>query len=601
MSYYNKGPLSDWRLRSNGLHKSSSQPKYYLSPELNKYSDVYLPLIRHHQQAENFANQINKRNKIKDEILYSKYKFLKNRGLNNNNNISRNIFKDSWKDFFKRKEREKMRKKLYKIIKDENYSSSEESENANEIFRNGMNRLPSKIEDKIKLKQYLPAKKDLYKLMRKVNDNISEKVDLNNYVLSKNIHNLEYGYDNLRDLLVNKINKIERKQEEDFDDLRRYFIRRAKREKHKYDNNSFMKNGENYINRNNINPENYYNSKMNENIEKLQSYEIAKKIKNIPNLLDNMIYNLEGIRQYRKEQKNDFLMNFRGNINKNLDYYDPLYDDIDNELNNNFNIYDYYDKYNYDNIFNNNNYNNYNDYKLSRNELFTPNYSDIFYKKEPKTEIKKNIRKNLLTKSRLSIDSLKKNLKPLSHQLTKNKKDDDDGNITGRDLMKIYEQRDINKKMNNRYNNMVENNKSNNKDLNNLKENIYVNNNEKKEKEKKEEKKEEDDGIVVIDSSEDKKSGKSKKGKITENNNISANNKKEEVKQNEANNEPKEEQQKDENNADKNGEKEESEKPDNESNNFGDENSEKKDENGEDDDNDNGEDDDNENDNNEEK
>ena len=53
--------------------------------------------------------------------------------------------------------------------------------------------MPNKIEDKLKLKRYLPAKKDLAKLMRKVNENVNEKVDKNNYLLSKNIKNLENG------------------------------------------------------------------------------------------------------------------------------------------------------------------------------------------------------------------------------------------------------------------------------------------------------------------------------------------------------------------------------------------------------------------------
>ena len=35
MSYYGK---NDWRFRSNGLSKSSSQPNYLIPHELNKYN-----------------------------------------------------------------------------------------------------------------------------------------------------------------------------------------------------------------------------------------------------------------------------------------------------------------------------------------------------------------------------------------------------------------------------------------------------------------------------------------------------------------------------------------------------------------------------------
>ena len=82
MSYYGK---NDWRFRSNGLSKSSSQPNYLIPHELNKYNSNYLPLIRHHQQAEIFSNQINKSNRIKNEILNSKYKLFKERGIDNYN------------------------------------------------------------------------------------------------------------------------------------------------------------------------------------------------------------------------------------------------------------------------------------------------------------------------------------------------------------------------------------------------------------------------------------------------------------------------------------------------------------------------------------
>ena len=234
MSYYDRGNLFR---RSNGLNKSNSQPNYFIPNELKSYNDNYLPLIRLNQQAEIFSNKINRSNKIKNELLNSKYKFLQNRGINNYN---RNKYKDSWNDFFKRKEREKQRKKIYKILQDQPYNSSEEDANVDDIFKSNLNSMPNKIEDKLKLKRYLPAKKDLAKLMRKVNENVNEKVDKNNYLLSKNIKNLENGYDDLRNMIETKINKMERKQAENFYNLRKYFKWRNKREKDKFDNNNLF-------------------------------------------------------------------------------------------------------------------------------------------------------------------------------------------------------------------------------------------------------------------------------------------------------------------------------------------------------------------------
>ena len=500
MSYYGK---NDWRFRSNGLSKSSSQPNYLIPHELNKYNSNYLPLIRHHQQAQIFSNQINKSNRIKNEILNSKYKLFKERGIDNYN---RNKYKDSWSDFFKKKEREKERKKIYKIIQDKPFDSSEEEENANDIFRNGLNSMPTKIEEKIKLKQYLPAKKDLVKLMRKVNDNVNERVDKNSYLLSKNIRNLENGYDDLKEMIENKINRMERKQEEDFYDLRNYFKRRAKRENNKFSNNLLLENGQNILNGYDDNNNDYYKPNMKENIEKLQTYEIAKRIQNIPNLLDNMIENIENIREYRKEQKNDFLLNFNNNF-KNKYNDDPLYDELDEEIGGNNLRYN-----NYDNYYNNYNLDDYDseyDFDHSYMSRMTPKFPNAFMPFKPRTEFKRNARKDILSMSKTEIDKLRKNLKPLTYQQPKKKLDDNEDLLTGRELMEIYKERNSMPKIN--FNNKKISNKSNkiniqeNKMINKLRESeIVKNNNTINNKKDTQEKKDDSDDIVVIGSDNEK-------------------------------------------------------------------------------------------------
>ena len=507
MSYYGK---NDWRFRSNGLSKSSSQPNYLIPHELNKYNSNYLPLIRHHQQAEIFSNQINKSNRIKNEILNSKYKLFKERGIDNYN---RNKYKDSWSDFFKKKEREKERKKIYKIIQDKPFDSSEEEENANDIFRNGLNSMPTKIEEKIKLKQYLPAKKDLVKLMRKVNDNVNERVDKNSYLLSKNIRNLENGYDDLKEMIENKINRMERKQEEDFYDLRNYFKRRAKRENNKFSNNLLLENGQNILNGYDDNNNDYYKPNMKENIEKLQTYEIAKRIQNIPNLLDNMIENIENIREYRKEQKNDFLLNFNNNF-KNKYNDDPLYDELDEEIGGNNLRYN-----NYDNYYNNYNLDDYDseyDFDHSYMSRMTPKFPNAFMPLKPRTEFKRNARKDILSMSKTEIGKLRKNLKPLTYQQPKKKLDDNEDLLTGRELMEIYKERNSMPKIN--FNNKKNTNKSNkmniqeNKMINKLRESEIVknnnnnnnNNNSNSNKKDTQEKKDDSNDIVVIGSDNEK-------------------------------------------------------------------------------------------------
>ena len=426
--------MSSYKLnRSNGLSKSSSQPNYLIPYELNDYNKVYLPLIKINQQAEILSNKIDKTNRIKDEILASKYKLYNNRGINNNYNYYRNKFKDSWDNFYKRKEREKRRKRIYKIIKDEPYYISSEEENDDEIFRKGM---LNKIEDKIKLKQYLPAKRDLAKLMFRVNDNINERIDKNSYLLSKNIIELEKGYGELKDMIQNKINKLERKQEEDFYDLRLYFKRRAQREKDKFDNNKLiLENGNDVYQVNNNIEDNYnYKANMKDNIEKLQTYEITKRIQNIPNLFDNAIKNIERIRMQRKKEKNDFLLHISNQIN---DYNENIYEDIDDDLIGERQKYNNYNDYAY-------NLDNYNDSFMGYEDTFLTGSSQNYYinkYSKPRTDYKRNSKKDMLSMSKSNVLSLKKNLKPLSYQSQKKNKmnlNDNDDSLTASDLKEIY-------------------------------------------------------------------------------------------------------------------------------------------------------------------
>ena len=495
MSYYNR------YIRSNGLSKSSSQPNYLIPYELYDYNNIYLPLIKMNQQAEILSDKINKSNQIKDEILTSKYKLLYDRGINNN---SKNKFRDSWYNFFKRKERERKRKKIYKIIKDDPYISSEDDYNDDNIFRKDLNYLPNKIEDKIKLKQYLPAKRDLAKLMFRVNDNINERIDKNSYLLSKNIRNLENGYDELKNMINHKINKIEKKQEEDFYNLRQYFIRRAQRERTKFDNNQLILE--------------YEEPNMKDNIEKLQTYEISNKIQNIPYLFDNAIRNIEDIRNNRKQEKNNFLFNFANDINRY-----QIEDDFIGENSR------------YDSSF------GYNDNYLTRS---TPNFIGKYSHRKPRTDYGQ--KENSLSMSKSDISNLKKNLKPLSYQMPKYHRmnlDDAEDRLTGDDLKEIYKQRNSKK--------LSQKGKKSTSNTNiNIKENETFNKLSKKKSSKKDTNKSNkdnkdnsEDDIVVVDSDEDK--SKSQEKEIKEEKKEETKEEKKEEKKEEQKEETKEEQKED--------------------------------------------------------
>ena len=514
MSYYNR------YIRSNGLSKSSSQPNYLIPYELNDYNKIYLPLIKLNQQAEILSDKINKSNQIKDEILTSKYKLLYDRGINTN---SKNKFRDSWYNFFKRKERERKRKKIYKIIKDDPYISSEDDYNDDNIFRKDLNYLPNKIEDKIKLKQYLPAKRDLAKLMFRVNDNINERIDKNSYLLSKNIRILENGYEELKNMINHKINKIEKKQEEDFYNLRQYFIRRAQRERTKFDNNQLILE--------------YEEPNMKDNIEKLQTYEISNKIQNIPYIFDNAIRNIEDIRNNRKQEKNNFLFNFANDINRY-----QIEDDFIGE---------------------NSRYDSSLGYNVNFLTRSTPNFIEKYSHRKPRTDYGQ--KENSLSMSKSDISNLKKNLKPLSYQMPKYHRmnlDDAEDRLTADDLKEIYKQR--NSKILSKKGKKV----SSNSKIN-IKENETFNKLSKKKsskkdtnKSKKDNKDNSENDIVVVDSDEDKSKSQKKETKEEkkEEKNEETKEEKKEEKQEEQKEEQKEEAKEEQKEETKEEQKEESQK-----------------------------------------
>ena len=152
--------ISDYEIKSNGLYKSSSSPNY-----------INLPLINHNNNKTKMVGEdLDRRNKIKDETLMTKKKFLKYRGLPEY--YPEKDLNDSWDEFFKRREKEKQRKRMHNLLRGEHVLDTESDD---DIFRNLNKSLPNKIEDKIKLKQYLHIKNQLAQLMMNVNDNLQKK------------------------------------------------------------------------------------------------------------------------------------------------------------------------------------------------------------------------------------------------------------------------------------------------------------------------------------------------------------------------------------------------------------------------------------------
>ena len=231
MSYYYDNDLNNTILNrhSNYLNRSSSlpaisrypiayDPYYSINPNYNSiYTNSYaLPILNYSQQTKLLGDELDYRNQIKDETLDQKAKFLGYRGLPD---IDYDCFRNSWQDFHRRRQKEKNRKRLINIIRGDNYYDTKSD---NDIFRWLDNSMPSKIEDKIKIKQYLPLRKELAKLMIEASNRIQRKVDSNTYLVNQNIYYLEKDYNNLKKLIEKKMDRLEKKQKKDFAILNKY-------------------------------------------------------------------------------------------------------------------------------------------------------------------------------------------------------------------------------------------------------------------------------------------------------------------------------------------------------------------------------------------
>ena len=497
MSYIENGmSINNLNLHSNRLHKSSSSNLYKPSSNKNNLlynsSNIYpntknnslnLPLIYNYKPSRYIERELELRNQRKDETLLAKKKFFKHRGLQKSD-YPANDYNESWNNFFKRREKEKLKKKMYN-------NGDYNSESEDEIFRNFNHSIPSKLQDKIKLKEYLPIKKELAKLMVKINENMQKKVDNNSYLLNQNLNTLEQGYNELRMLVEEKMNRLELKQKQDFYNLNRYIEIRGMKNRnnsmdhlfaqnyyndyngnqlvHNYNNhfnnmnndfntmkhnNNFNNDYNDYNNYNDMNIGDYYYKK-----EKNENLELAEKIRNLPNLLDNMVNDLEDMKIKRKNQKLLFLRDLGKSINKELNRdrnHDNKYDINYKEEDDDYDEYENGDEVNdlkyYDykkDIYNkgNHRYDN-----LSFNQL-SDNYRYDFKNKPRTQDYDRQSRDSYLSMTKSSIQKLKKDLKPSAYQqfIHKRKYDkkynkDDNTFISGEELLKIYQEKNENKK-----------------------------------------------------------------------------------------------------------------------------------------------------------
>ena len=81
-------------------------------------------------------------------------------------------------------------------------------------------KIDKRINENLHSKIYKPIKNDLNNFMEEINYNIQKKMENDNHIVNSNINAVQNNYDEIRNILENKIDKMEQKQKMDFENLK---------------------------------------------------------------------------------------------------------------------------------------------------------------------------------------------------------------------------------------------------------------------------------------------------------------------------------------------------------------------------------------------
>ena len=158
--------------------------------------------------------------RIKGEILSSKYKFLNQRGL-----LKEDYIRDLDSDFEQLRNKHRYKIKEYnlknhhkhKLKLGNNYSKEKYDEIEKEIK---MRKKAKKFHKRLQNEVYTPFQKDYENYLNNVNLNIQQQLKNDNNLIRYDINEIENNYNEIRNLLDIKLNKIEKKQKTDFENLK---------------------------------------------------------------------------------------------------------------------------------------------------------------------------------------------------------------------------------------------------------------------------------------------------------------------------------------------------------------------------------------------
>ena len=245
-SYFQKG-------KKHRLNKSSSMPLFNSYKTSNKNRPFVNPDILKMQMMENRLKYLEKQRKEQDDQINTlmSYQMEQNRINDNNYNpnsllLTANNILPPIGYHLTRNNKENggghlsQPKNFYVIHKTDKAHRRERRlneykksiEELKELLEK--ERMKRRMSRKIRSKIYNPIKSDINYFMDKMNYNFQKKMQNDNQIMHENLNEVQNNYDEMKNLLENKMDKLELKQKMDFENLRNEILSSA-------NNNAFEK------------------------------------------------------------------------------------------------------------------------------------------------------------------------------------------------------------------------------------------------------------------------------------------------------------------------------------------------------------------------
>ena len=292
-----KVQMLEEKLRNLESRQINSVPT---NQSFNKNNNTNYPIIQNYTMPiqrpllllNNNQNRLTRSQILKDEIISSRLKFNKYRGLQKEDyfqNLAQysnnNINNPNYESIF-------MKQRYYQTLNSQNnkYKLKKyflENQINDMKMRNNAKKFVNKLDEEI----YSPLKEDFNDYMNNLNLNIQQQLKEDNIILNNDIDKIEQDYDDMKLLLSEKIQNLEYNQKANFEKLKNVIREAGGRKMSKAIQNVFE--GKNY------------------DLQKAEDEYLANDVFKLPKLINQKISEEENINKENEKR----LMN---EINKNM-------------------------------------------------------------------------------------------------------------------------------------------------------------------------------------------------------------------------------------------------------------------------------------------